>query len=68
MVNQLAKANSWDNDVYSISILEMNNFLSINSKNIAISLYRMEDFIRNIKFKGRTEKNVSDIIGFGQAT
>ena len=64
LVDYPADSNSWDSKAHLIFIFGTNSFMEIDTKNIALSLYRITFFIRNRNIYGKTKKDILDILGF----
>jgi len=64
---QLVEPNLWNGTMLSISLFSTNEFMNIDINNISTSLLKIANFIQNRSIKNDSNKNITDITGFGQA-
>ena len=66
--NQPIESNTWDGEIYPISIFGTMKFIEIDAKNIYISLLYMTDFIRSRKINISVINRIQKFKEFGNAT
>jgi len=65
--HQPANPDLWDGHIHLISIFGNKEMVTINIKNIEVSLIYMADFIKNRNIKNNGEEDIPCIEGFGKA-